>query len=243
MADDTRHPMWMDSRNLLADISRRLESLIRTGTIAEVDLAGPRVRVVSGGLTTNWLPWLELRAGDTRTWNPPTVGEQVVLLCPSGEPGTGIVLGALESTTHPAPDSSASTHVTLYPDGARICYDHASGALTATGIKTGMVQASQKVTVDVPETEITGNVTIDGDLLVKGKGTVTQLLSYLSGLSGNAGPGGGSVIKGPITQTGGNLTTDGGISAAGDVTAGSISLQNHTHVEHGAGGGITGAPL
>jgi phage baseplate assembly protein V len=235
--------MGMDSRALLADISRRLESLIRTGTIAEVDLAGPRVRVASGGLTTNWLPWLELRAGATRTWNPPTPGEQVVLLCPSGEPGTGIVLGALESTAHPVPDSSPSTHVTLYPDGARISYDHASGALTATGIKTGMVQASQKVTVDVPETEITGNVTIDGDLLVKGKGTITQLLSYLAGLSGKAGAGGGSVIQGPITQTGGSLSTDGGVKAAGDVTAGAISLQGHTHAEHGTGGGITGAPL
>jgi phage baseplate assembly protein gpV len=112
-----------------------------------------------------------------------------------------------------------------------------------TGIRTARVQASEKVTVDVPETEITGNVTIDGDLLVKGKGTITQLLSYLAGLSGKAGAGGGSVIQGPITQTGGSLSTDGGIKAAGDVIAGAISLQGHTHAEHGTGGGITGAPL
>ena len=42
------------------------------GTIAEADLAAPRVRVDTGGLTTHWLPWLECRAGTTRTWNPPT---------------------------------------------------------------------------------------------------------------------------------------------------------------------------
>ncbi len=235
----------MNSDALLADLSRRLESLIRLGTIAEVDLTAPRVRVDTGGLTTHWLPWLECRAGTTRTWNPPTVGEQVVLLCPSGEPATGIVLGALNSDDIPAPDSSADTHVTLYPDGARIRYNHASGALEATGIKTALVQASQKVTVDVPETEITGNVTIDGNLLVKGTGTITQLLTYLSGLSGSAGSGAGAgtVISGPITQTQGGINTSGAITAGGDVKAGSISLQGHTHEEHGQGGGITGAPL
>jgi phage baseplate assembly protein V len=234
----------MNSDALLADLSRRLESLIRLGTIAEVDLTAPRVRVDTGGLTTHWLPWLECRAGTTRTWNPPTVGEQVVLLCPSGEPATGIVLGALNSDDIPAPDSSADTHVTLYPDGARIRYNHASGALEATGIKTAMVQASQKVTVDVPETEITGNVTIDGNLLVKGTGTITKLLTYLAGLSGNGtGAGGGTVIRGPITQTEGGINTSGAITTGGDVKAGSISLQGHTHEEHGQGGGITGAPL
>lgn len=235
----------MDATSLLADLSRRLESLIRLGAVAEVDLTAPRVRVASGGLTTHWLPWLECRAGTTRTWNPPTVGEQVVLLCPSGEPATGIVLGALNSDSIPAPDSSADTHITLYPDGARVCYNHATGALSAVGIKTALVQASEKVTVDVPETEITGNVTIDGDLLVKGTGTITQLLTYLAGLSGNAGSGagGGTVIRGPITQTQGGITTDGSVVAGGDVKAGSISLQGHTHEEHGQGGGITGAPL
>ncbi len=41
--------------SLLADLSRRLESLIRTGTIAAVDLPAVRVRVRSGGLLTREL--------------------------------------------------------------------------------------------------------------------------------------------------------------------------------------------
>lgn len=227
----------MDSDALLADASRRLESLIRLGTIAEVDHAAVRVKVKTGGLTTTWLPWLEHRAGTTTTWDPPTVGEQVVLLCPSGEPSTGIVLGALHSGSITPPDSSADTHVIQFPDGARISYDHASSHLEISGIKTASIIASELITLDVPETHITGNVTIDGHLLVKLWATITGLLTYLAGLAGyGTGAGAGTVIRGPITQT------EGGITTTHDVVAAGISLDHHTHPEHGDGGGTTGAP-
>lgn len=227
----------MDSDALLADLSRRLESLIRTGTIAAVDLAGVRVKVQTGGLTTHWLPWLEKRAGTTTTWCPPTLGEQVLLLCPSGEPSTGIVLLGLNSDAIAPPDSSADTHVTLYPDGARISYNHASSHLEISGIKTACIIASELITLDVPETHITGNVTIDGHLLVKLWATITGLLTYLAGLAGyGTGAGAGTVIRGPIIQTEGGITTDH------DVVAMGTSLHSHTHPENGMGGGITGAP-
>ena len=48
------------------EIIRRLEGLIRTGTIAAVRHARPaRCRVKTGNLTTNWIPWLALRAAGT----------------------------------------------------------------------------------------------------------------------------------------------------------------------------------
>ena len=128
----------------IADLIRRLESLIRYGTIAEVQMAPPRVRVKSGGLTSTWLPWFAPRAGTTTEWDPPTVGEQCVLFSPSGNPATGVVLVGLFSDAHPAPSSSPDEHVRDYPDGARITYNHATGALSATGIKTALVQAAEK---------------------------------------------------------------------------------------------------
>lgn len=214
----------------LAELSRRLESLIRTGTVAEVDLTAVRVRVISGGLHTQWLRWLEGRAADTSTWDPPVVGEQVVLLCPSGNPAAGIVLRGLNSDNNPPPSHSASAHVKRYPDGAVISYDHASGALEATGIKTATVEASEKVTVDVPETEITGNVTIGGNLLVKGMATITMLFSFLSGMAGQRG----RASKTAVIQ--------GGIETTEDVVAAGISLTGHRHRENGSGGGITDGP-
>lgn len=108
-----------------ADLARRLDNLIRLGTIAAVDHARALCRVTSGGLLTDWLPWAERRAGTTRTWNPPTVGEQVLLLCPSGEPAAGIVVTGIYTAAHDQPSASASEHVTDYPDGALERYDHA----------------------------------------------------------------------------------------------------------------------
>ncbi|MET3516472.1 phage baseplate assembly protein V, partial [Pseudacidovorax sp. 1753] len=77
----------MDIDLLLPDVLRKLENLVRTGTIAEVrhELPGALVRVQIGKNLTDWRPYHDLRAGNTRTWNPPTVGEQVTLLSPDGD--------------------------------------------------------------------------------------------------------------------------------------------------------------
>jgi phage baseplate assembly protein V len=209
--------------SLAPDLARRLESLIRLGTIAEVDLSASRCRIASGGLTTDWLPWLTLRAGTTRTWDPPTVGEQVVVLSPSGEPSAGVVLFGLYSDSIPAPSASADEDLRLYPDGARIRYNHATGALEATGVKTALVQASESCTLDTPLTTITG------DLVVQGKATIHGLLTYLAGLAGFGG-GAGNTIQGPLTQFGGALSSEG------------VSLSAHTHSGVQAGSSRTGGP-
>lgn len=151
-----------------ATLSRMIENLIRLGKIEEIDLSGKCCRVRTGKLLTNWLPWLTLRAGTTRTWNPPTVGEQVMVLSPSGELGAGIVLTGLFSTDNPAPSDSAAEHITDYPDGARIAYNHATHALTATGIQTALVQASTQVTIDCPSVHFTGDIAVDGDAVIDG---------------------------------------------------------------------------
>lgn len=156
-----------------ADLARRLDNLIRLGTIAAVDHARALCRVRSGGLLTDWLPWAERRAGTTRTWNPPTVGEQVLLLCPSGEPAAGIVLTGIYTDTHDQPSASADEHVTHYPDGARIAYNHATGALTVTGIQTLTITAANTVRIEAEDVQIvsatlTHNGTNVGDTHVHG---------------------------------------------------------------------------
>lgn len=207
----------------IAHLSRLVENLIRVGTVAAVDHAAARCRVASGELVTEWLPWLEHRAGNTLTWDPPTIGEQVIILSPSGEPGGGIVLTGIFCTAHPAPSASASEHVIAYPDGARIAYNHTSGALTATGIQTATIQAAVSVTLDTPETHITGNVQVDGTL------TVDDLLTYGNGIAGTGGAN-NNIISGDFTHAGGNLSSNG------------IVLHTHTHGGVVPGGGSTGGP-
>lgn len=211
--------------NKLADIARRLDNIIRLGTVAEVDHAQALCRVKSGGITTGWLPWLERRAGTTRTWSAPTVGEQVVVFSPSGEPAAGVVLAGLYTTAHGQPSGTGDHHVIDFPDGARITYDHGAGDLTVIGIKTATVQASNHVTVDCPENTITGNV------LVKGTLTVEDLLTYQNGLAGSGGSSGnGTVITGDLTHTDGELSSHG------------VVLHTHVHGGVQSGGSNTEGP-
>lgn len=212
----------------IAELARRMESLIRLGTIAEVDHSAARVRIKTGNLVTDWLPWTAARAGSTREWNPPTFGEQVVILSPSGDPAAGVILpGGVFSDGNGANSASPDEHARDYPDGARILYNHATGALEATGIKTALVQASKHCTVDCPETTITGNV------LIKGALTVKKLLTYQAGMSGMGGDGGDTTIHGPINHVG-DLTNRGTVSSNG------VVLDMHTHP--GDSGGTTGGP-
>ena len=93
----------------IADHARRLENLIRSGTISAIDYgkAGsspPRVRVKSGGLETDWLPWGALRAGKTRKWSPAYLGEQVGLIAPDGDTTKAMLLpGGFYQDSHDAP--------------------------------------------------------------------------------------------------------------------------------------------
>ena len=106
-------------------------------------------------------------------------------------------------------------HVTVYPDGARIAYNHTTGALTATGIQTGTIEAQVKVTIDTPETHITGKLTVD------------DLLTYGNGLAGNGGAN-NNFITGDFTHITGDLSSNGVVL--------------HTHTHPGDSGGTTGAP-
>lgn len=119
----------MSGMNNVAELLRLLHNLIRLGTIAEVDHAAARVRVRSGELLTAWRPWIECRAGTTRTWNPPTVGEQAVLFSPGGDPAAAVVLVGLYRDAHPAPANLPELCRLLFPDGGLFEYDHQANVL------------------------------------------------------------------------------------------------------------------
>lgn len=144
-----------------ADIDRRIENLLMLGTIASVDLQAARCTVKVGDLLTAPLPWLEQRAGATRTWSPPSVGEQVLLLSPGGDPKRAVVARGVFSTANPAPAASEKLDHATYDDGAVVEYDAITHKLTAT--------LPDGATADVIATggiHATGDVTITGQLHV-----------------------------------------------------------------------------
>ncbi|OLU22477.1 baseplate assembly protein [Pseudomonas sp. PA15(2017)] len=166
-----------------ADLTRRLENLIRLGTIAQVDHANARCRVKSGGILTGWLPWIAERAGTDQAWHAPSVNEQCVLFSPSGEHTAGVVLIGLYSNAHPAPDASPTRHRRRYRDGAVIDYDTDSHTLLAT------LPAGGQITLTAPGgLTITGNVTINGQVVASGDVTAAGI-SLIEHLHSGVQPG------------------------------------------------------
>lgn len=151
-----------------ADISRRLENLIRLGTIAAVDPGTARCRVSTGGLETEWLPWIAQRAGTDRDWNPPSAGEQCLVICPSGDPAVGVVLLGIYSDSAPANDNSLDRRRTTYRDGAVIEYDTATHALRAVLPAGGTAELIADGGI-----RIVGDITHQGDYMQTGSQTVS----------------------------------------------------------------------
>lgn len=70
------------------------------------------------------------------------------------------------------------------------------------------------IEITSPEVRMSGNLTVEGNVISHGSASIT----------GNLSAGGSAAISG-------NTNVGGSVSAAGDVTAGGISLQNHTHID------------
>ncbi|WP_213936838.1 phage baseplate assembly protein V [Pseudomonas sp. dw_612] len=154
--------------NDLPTLIRLIENLIRFGTIAETQMKPPRVRVKTGALTTNWLPWITPRAGADREWNPPTINEQVILFSPSGQLGNGIVLTGLFSDHIPANGDREGLHRRTYRDGAVIEYDSIAHHLNATLPEGGTTKLISQGGI-----HIVGPITHKGDYTQTGNQSIT----------------------------------------------------------------------
>lgn len=108
---------------------------------------------------------------------------------------------------------------TLQDEDTGACVLQTTDGTTRISIRNNHIKvtAPDHVEINTPLTHMTGDCQIDGNLTVNMTALIKQMLTYMSGMTGHGGEGGGTTIEGPITQTGGDFTSDG------------ISVQHHTH--------------
>ncbi|APK11847.1 phage baseplate assembly protein V [Escherichia coli] len=211
----------MNTLSTIQELARAIRNLIRSGVVTEVDTVQGLCRVQSGGIQTTWLNWLTTRAGRSRTWWAPSVGEQVLLLAIGGELDTAFVLPGIFSDDNLAPSASADAWHVVFPDGAVIEYEPETSALTVSGIKTADVTASGSITATVPLVLVKAStsITLDTPEVICTNKLTTATLEVQKG----------GTMKGNIEHTGGSLSSNGKVL--------------HTHKHPGDSGGTTGAPI
>lgn len=179
------------------DLARLIQNLIRIGTVVDVDYAAPAVRVRTGELTTNWLKWAEIRAGQTTDWDPPTIDEQVVLLSPGGDLSGAIVIRGLGSDLIPPPSNNKNKTVRNYPDGAHVEYDHSASDMRISGIKTLLITASDSITFQAPNLNLLfSNTAITGEIIHSGGNLTSNGVTVHTHVHGGV-ISGGSDTQGP----------------------------------------------
>lgn len=150
------------------ETDRLIGDLVRVGVIDSVDLAAGKAIVSFGAQTTPPIDWL-MAVGDTTIWIPPTVGQQVAVICPEADPEQGFIVSGLPSSAM-APLFLGRKNAIRFSDGAEIRYDPDAGQLN--------VETPGKVTLVAPGgVLIQGDTTIDGAVEITGDvhtpGTIT----------------------------------------------------------------------
>jgi len=186
----------------LTEIMRLITNLIRTGTVSDVDTVNWLCRVKTGDLETNWINWLTCRAGNTRTWWQPSIGEQVVLLSLGGNLETAFALPAIYSDAFPPPDYSENGSTTVFNDGGWFQYEPDTGQLLIKNIKSVRIEAADGIQL------ITGQLGVDASQVLVNSETV---------------------MNGAVTQGGGDMSSNGvvvdkhkhgGVKSGGDTSGG-----------------------
>lgn len=152
------------------------DALIRVGIVASVDLESGTCTVTldeDDGAETHGIRWLHPRMGTTQAWLPPSVGEQVLVLCPGGEIGAAIAIGGIHSNAFPPPIDEA-TPLLRFADGATLSYDPQAHELLMQ-----LPSGATTVLISDGGVDIVGNVAIEGDVTVSG--TLTASTDVIGG--------------------------------------------------------------
>ncbi len=145
----------------VAELHRKIAALIQPGTVVSFDPV--KGSVIDVGYQTHKVPQ-GTHAGLGSDWKPLKVGQQVTLLCPSGEVSNAFVIPGGYHDKNPAPSSSSSEDIRAQRGSAsspvRLRTTDSAAFLEALG---NAVQIDKNtVTVTAPKIILKGTVYLGG---------------------------------------------------------------------------------
>lgn len=130
---------------------------VRLGTVTDFDAQRCRARVRIAGdgeasVRTGWLPWATWSAGHLRVWQAPAIGEQCLVLAPSGDMAQAVALPAVFQQQRPgfaAPTNKAEHTLLAWDDGGYIRYERDTHRLILHASCVVRIEGDLLVTGDV----------------------------------------------------------------------------------------------
>ncbi|MEB4676095.1 phage baseplate assembly protein V [Enterobacteriaceae bacterium G50] len=159
----------MSTDYTLAEMWRRLNNIVKRGTVHSVQLKPPRVRVLFGTDPVNntehvsaWLPWYTRADSGCQEWSVPAVGCPATVLSEGGDLRNGVALAGLITDDMSPAGENGDVYATRYGTDARVAYDAAAKAMA--------VSLPEGATLSILST---GGVKVKGDLNVEGSVNAT----------------------------------------------------------------------
>lgn len=104
----------------VAELERRIAGVMRHGVVAEVDPEKQRVRLDfgpshggEGKFLSPWVPYAQF-SGALKVHTPPTVGQQLTAMSPTGDFRQAVAIPLTHSDQNPSPSGAGDQNVVTY---------------------------------------------------------------------------------------------------------------------------------
>lgn len=151
----------------LSDTQRRLHNIATIGTVFAINTSDQTMRLDVGELQTDWLPIPTISAGLVRIWRCPSIGEQFVLLSPSGDLANAIPVISLFSEQNSTP-STDEHEIFIHFNESNYLKIHTKDSHLHLNIATTDIDSDVKINGSLSVTgtiHADGNITTDNDVI------------------------------------------------------------------------------
>lgn len=150
----------MQTIGMNAEDQRRLHNIATIGTVTHIDADRALMRLAVGDNVTDWVNIPAIAAGMVSVWRCPSVGEQYLLVSPSGELANAIPVISLYSDHNPSPSKDPNEIRIRYNDTDFCSIDVANSQLTMH-ISEAVIKSKTSIVLDTPTTRMTGDLQVD----------------------------------------------------------------------------------